>query len=111
MGTLKHEIGKIKVVRFGMGGYQEAMFGVSFTLGGDSWGIGDFIGAWGMEPSEHAEWDEHDQDLQWGTMCRRLIELMEAAEVDSVADLKNTPVEVTTEGGILKSWRILTEVI
>jgi hypothetical protein len=44
----RKSIGKIQSATFGMGGYQDAMIGVSWTLGSDKecWGVGDFWGAW-----------------------------------------------------------------
>lgn len=36
---LRTELGKITKVHFGVGGYQDAMIGISFTLGNDSWPI------------------------------------------------------------------------
>ena len=33
------QLGKIQEVKLGFGGYQEVMFGVSFTLGGSGWGV------------------------------------------------------------------------
>ena len=48
---MENKIGKIKDIRFGKGGYDGAMIGVTFTLvGGDSgWGVIDFWGEWAME--------------------------------------------------------------
>lgn len=37
-GVNERRLGKIKVVKFGLGGYQDMMIGVNFTLGGESWG-------------------------------------------------------------------------
>ena len=34
-GVNERRLGKIKVVKFGLGGYQDMMIGVNFTLGGE----------------------------------------------------------------------------
>lgn len=39
---LEVKLGKINKVKFGSGGYDDAMFGVTFDLGGQGWGVGDF---------------------------------------------------------------------
>jgi hypothetical protein len=111
--TERLEIGKIKSVKFGAGGYDDAMLGVSFTLGSDktSWGVGDFFGTWASPPSEHAKWTVRDQTKTWGEMVRRIGQLLIDANVSDISKLVGKPVEVTFENGTLKSWRILTEVI
>ena len=42
------KLGKIQSVSFGLGGYQEAMLGLSVTLHSekDHWGVADFKGTW-----------------------------------------------------------------
>lgn len=106
-------IGKIQSVRFGMGGYQDAQFGLSLTLGSDkeNWGVGTFAGFWSMEPSSGAQWTADDQKGHLGAMCLSVIGWMNDAKVTDVAQLRGVPVEVTLVGGMLKSWRVLTEVI
>ncbi len=107
------QIGKISHVSFGMGGYQEAMLGFSFTLQGEGWGCGDFWGFWGTKWSEHCKWSEHDRKEFLGGKCLSVYELMVAAKKQSLADLKNVPIEATFDSpiGKLISWRILTEVL
>ncbi len=41
----------------------------------------------------------------------RIIELLNQAKVDDVSKLKGKPVEIELDGNLLKSWRLLTEVI
>ena len=107
------KIGKIQSVSFGLGGYQDAQFGLSVTLGSDvgSWGVCSFDGYWSMEPSDHAKWDTRDQNEAFANTARKTIELLQAAKVNNVSDLKNKPVACVFERGVLKSWRLLTEVI
>jgi hypothetical protein len=42
---------------------------------------------------------------------RYVSSLLKDAKVNSVDQLKGKPVEVTFDGNMLKSWRILTEVL
>jgi len=106
-------IGKIQAVSFGMGGYQDAMIGVSFTLGSDKecWGIGDFKGTWSHDPDKHCKWGKNDQDKIFAETVRFVAGLLKDADVQSLDKLNGKPVECVFEQNMLKSWRILTEVI
>jgi hypothetical protein len=111
---MEKKLGKIESVSFGLGGYQGAMLGLSFTLAGDGWGVGDFKGGWDVETikrSEYTQWTETDRDKNYSDTMRYLSKLLKEAKVDSVDKLKGIPVEVTFDGNLLKEWRILTEVI
>jgi hypothetical protein len=110
---IEKRIGKIKAARFGDGGYQDACIGVTFDLGSDkdSWGVGDFWGAWAIERSEYCKWTEEDRIRQLGEMVMRLNGILRDAKVGSVAELAGTPIEVTFDSNTLKEWRVLTEVI
>jgi len=109
-------IGKIKSVRIGDGGYQDAMFGISFDLGSDkeSWGVGDFWGGRGMSIKPDGpsyKWTEKDRLKQYADTFVRLAHLMADANVTEVGKLVGRPIEVEFEANTLKSWRILTEAI
>ncbi len=105
-------LGKILNARFGLGGYQDAMIGISFTLGGDSWGVADFWGTWAMKPDPvRAKWTEAEQIEMLGKVVLRLAKLLEDAKVQHVDELVGVPVEVEIDANnALASWRILTEV-
>ena len=107
----RKEIGKIKRISFGFGGYQDVMIGISFVLGGESWGVNDFSGAWATERTDRAQWTEDDRLRQLGETCMLARKLMTDAQVTSLEDLMDAPIEATFEGMRLKSWRILTEAI
>ena len=112
--NLRTEIGKITGVRFGSGGYQDCMFGLSVDLGSkkNSWGVGDFKGTWGPEiSSKDCEWTEKDRSENYASTMRFIADLMQKAKVSEVHDLVGIPVEVVFDGNMLKSWRILEEVI
>jgi len=108
---METKLGRITHVRMGYGGYQDAMFGISFQLGGDGWGTGDFWGHWAMKPTEHHKWTEADQRESLGKMSLRVVQLLRDAKKQDIQDLKDVPVEVTFDGMTLSSWRILTEVV
>lgn len=105
------KLGQIQRAEFGMGGYQGAQIGISFTLSGDSWGVGDFWGHWAIKRSEHAEWSESERRDSLGDTTMKIATLLKQAKKQSVSQLAGVPVEVTFEGMTLKSWRVLTEVL
>lgn len=108
---MRTELGKIERAEFGFGGYQDAQLGIGFTLGGEGWGVTDFWGAWGTEPSEHAKWDRDDQVKELGETCLRVRDLLKAAKVYRVDQLSGKPIQAKFDGNLLKEWRILTEVL
>lgn len=108
--ALCKELGKIQSISMGMGGYQDAMFGVSITLGGKGWGVGDFKGTWANR-TEGCEWTVADQRKIFAETMEWLRDLMAKAEVSKLSDLKGVPVEVTFDVNTLHSWRVLEEVV
>lgn len=110
----RKELGRIQSIKVGHGGYQDAMFGVSFTLGGAGWGVGDFWGTWSPALIKHtasSQWTEANRTEGLAEVCTKLAGLLKQAHVNDVAKLEGLPVEVTFEGNTLKSWRLLTEVL
>jgi len=108
---MRTEIGKIKNVNFGHGGYQDVMIGITFDLGSDGWGVTDFWGEWSTEVTEYTKWTDESRITKLGETVMRISQLLKDAKVDKVNDLNGIPIEVSFDGNILKSWRILTEVI
>lgn len=111
---MEKRIGKIENVKFGLGGYQDAMIGLSVTLIGDSWGVNDFKGYWDSESvkcTENTKWTESERSNYYSETIKHLSKLLKDSKVDSVEKLKGKPIEVTFDGNMLKSWRILTEVL
>lgn len=111
---MNKELGKIQSVRFGFGGYQDAMFGLSLTFEGKGWGVSDFIsGGWGssITSGDSCKWTEHDRNITRASMVERIDKILTDAKVDSVDKLKGRPVELTFDNMDLKEWRILTEVL
>lgn len=108
---MRKEIGKIRVARFGYGGYQDACLGFTFDMGSRGWGVGDFKGMW-AERTEGCKWTEEDQAREWARANKFVKKLMNDAEVTSLDKLIGKPVEVTFDGtNTLVSWRILKEVL
>ena len=110
---MKIELGKITSVRFGMGGYQDAQFGIWFQLGGDGWGVGDGRGVWAGKPSDHAKWTIKDKQREMGVIMLYIETLLTEGKVSNISELKGIPVEITFDSpyGRMLSWRILKEVI
>lgn len=108
------KLGKIEHVEFGHGGYQDAMLGIHVTLSGNGWGVGTTNSAWDacmIECSKHAKWTEADRSKQYDEIMRYVSKLLSDAKVSKVSALKGIPIEATFDGNLLKSWRILTEVL
>jgi hypothetical protein len=112
---MEKKLGKIDSIQFGVGGYNEAMFGCNFnfTFNGCC-GCGDFIsGGWvnTITISEYTKWTEEDRSKSRLEMINRIETIMSDAKVDDITNLRGKPVELTFDGMTLKSWRILTEVL
>lgn len=111
---METKLGRISALRIGLGGYQDVMFGISVNLGGDSWGVTDFKGFWSpahMKRSDGAQWTEADRKAAILEAFLWLDQLMKNAKVTDANKLVGIPVEVTFDNMMLKSWRVLTEVL
>ncbi|HRT03820.1 MAG TPA: hypothetical protein P5513_07765 [Candidatus Diapherotrites archaeon] len=111
---MEKKLGRIENVKFGIGGYQNAMIGLHITLGNNDWGVQDSRSAWDAENikySKNSKWTEADRDKKYAEIVRYLSKLLKDAKVNSIDKLKGIPVEVTFEDNMLKEWRILTEVL
>jgi hypothetical protein len=111
---MEKRLGKIKSVRFGIGGYQDCQLGIHFDLGTDSWGVTDSKSVWDPETikrTQHTEWSEEDRNKLMIEVMRHTSSILKDAKVTNIVDLKGKPIEVTMEGNMLKEWRILTEVL
>lgn len=89
------------------------MIGLNLTFAGKGWGVGYFKGFWGADTkrSDYAKWTEAERRDQWAGAVEKLSEALTLAKKNHVGELVGVPVEVTTDGGTLKEWRVLTEVI
>lgn len=112
--SVEIKLGKIKSIHLGYGGYQEAQFGLSVDLGGDGWGVFDFVsGGWGtdVEPGHTYKWTEDDRTNGFAHVLRYVNRLLRDAKVKHLDDLANMPVEIIMKDRRLESWRILKEVL
>jgi hypothetical protein len=112
---MEKQLGKIEKVWFGYGGYQSAQIGIFFTLSfGKSFSTSTGMSDWDphlIEWRTDSKWTEADRDASFAKICRYISDLLRDAKVDSIDKLVGKPIEVETDGMILKSWRILTEVL
>lgn len=105
------EIGVIQSAKFGWSGYQDVQIGLSVTLKMKGSGVVSFDGFWGLERSDHCKWTEEERQRYLGETVMRLAKILTDAKKNHVEELVGVPVEVTLDGNLLKSWRVLTEVI
>jgi hypothetical protein len=109
------ELGKIKNVKFGHVGYNDAGLGIQFELGGESWGVCDTKWTWDynlIKRDSHTRWTEEEREKLHIEMLKFISNLLRDAKVDSIEKLKGKPIEVTFRGfNTLDSWRILSEVL
>ena len=105
------KLGKITAIKFGFGGYQDAMFGVTVSMDGAGWGTVDFRGTWADPPSSGAKWTAEDQAVKFAEVTQWIMGLLRGAKVFELNKLVGIPVEVEFVDSTLKNWRILQEVI
>ena len=110
---LTKELGIIKDIYMGMGGFENAMFGLSITVGRpeSGWCAQDFIGSWDRDADEFCKWTNGDRDVEFLKASLKIRELLKLSKKRYLYELKGTPVEAIFEDNILKSWRVLIEVI
>lgn len=106
------QLGKIQKVKFGHGGYDDAMIGFSFTLGGESWAVGDFWGSWRSDPTEHTKWTKASRANLLGDYMMRFNQLLEDSKSHDISELVGIPVRVYFKNfNELDRWEILKEVL
>lgn len=108
---MRKELGKITSVNFGIGGYQDVMFGFFVQFQGEAWGVGDSKCYWMDPPSEFAQWTVETQERAWVEAMRFLMQTLKDAKKMKIQDLVGVPVEVTFDGQKIHSWRVLKEVL
>lgn len=97
MSKEREYLGKIENIYFGT---ERNKMGIFFTLEGDGWGVQDSITVESLSNQDGCQ-----------NIFYRLRELFSNAEVNSIKDLKGTPVRASFEGSLLRKWEILTEVL
>ncbi len=108
-------LGKITEVRFGAGGYQDIMFGLTVELNSNGVCCTDFISAgWYpgvIDPDKDAKWTERERAEQQAEAINTIAHILRTAKIEDIKDLKGRPVEFKTLDRMLVSWRILDEVL
>lgn len=111
---METKLGKLNNVRFGHVGYQDVCLGLAVNISGEGWGVNDNKSFWDfnlIKHSEHCKWSEEDREKEAVDVIRFVSDLLKAAKVNSIDKLNGIPVEAKFDGNILKSWRVLTEVL
>lgn len=111
---MEKRLGKIKSAYFGLGGYENHQLGLSITLGNEVWVVSDFKGGWDAEKivwTKNCMWTEQERSDHYSETVRFLSKILNEAGVSNVNQLEGIPVMITFQAGVLKSWRILTEVL
>lgn len=111
---MSKKLGKISNIKFGYGGYQDAMLGLTISFEMQGSGVCDFKGFWDYHLIDHTtscQWSEIERTGYLLDVIKLISNLLNDAKVSSLDKLKNKPVELTFEGNTLIEWRILTEVI
>lgn len=113
MATEKR-LGKITKAFFGISGYQQCEIGLFLEFSSGALGCSFRKSAWDAQTvpcSEYAKWTEQDRSKSYDEIVRYVSKVLEDAKRDDVAKLVGVPVEMEFDGGCLKSWRVLTEVL
>ena len=107
----KH-LGKLKSFDFIK---EDGRIGIRATVESNEGGALDTsLMAWSpssVEVTEHTKWTENDRDSQLASIFRKIDSLMEEAKVTKLTQMAGIPIEIEFENSMLKSWRILTEVL
>ena len=107
-------LGKISNVKFGIGGYNNGELGLHLSFSFGCRGISTSKSYWDcnkVKYSEYCKWSEEDRSNGYDEIMRFLSDTLNDAKCNAVDELLNKPVELTFDGNLLKSWRILTEVL
>lgn len=96
LNHMNKQLGKIQQIKFGRGGYQDAKASWYPNM---------------IKHSEHCKWTEEGRNLQFVDIVKYISDLLAAAKKTSVNKLVGVPIEAEFEAGVLKSWRILEEVL
>jgi hypothetical protein len=107
---VKKELGKITSVRLGKGGYDDACFGITFQLRFGGYATTDLKGQW-ANYKEGSSYSKEKWEQGYLETMLFIHKIMSEAKVDDLNKLVNTPIEVTSEGMKMVSWRVLTEVL
>lgn len=112
---METKIGKIHSIKIGFADYKDCQLGISVIIfggGKDLFALFDFKGFWSGLPDSNAQWTIQDQRNALGDALLWLGEILKLTGKKTVEELVGVPVEVTFEDNmVMKSWRVLEEVI
>lgn len=110
MNQLRTELGKITKASFGVVDDRPYLIGLQLFFESSSWGVGDG-GKYMMNNSDTCRYKDGQREQAALRVIQQVHDLLAEAKVDSVAKLVGKPVEVTFDGNMFHSFRILTEVL
>lgn len=99
-----------KITKAELGHDGDGRFGLNLVFTGSGIGCGTFEGTWAQR-SEHAQWSLADQAKAFADVMYLLRDTLTKAKRRHADQLVGVPVELTFEGNMLRSWRVLEEVI
>lgn len=111
---MKKCLGKIIDVKFGLVGYQECNLGIALLFyfdGSEGYKMKGFWDSNCVKWDSDCKWTEEDRSKHFDETMRYISDLLFKSKVDDVYKLKGIPVEVEVEENIVKSFRILEEVL
>ena len=111
---MEKHLGKITKAEFGIGGYNEGELGLHLTFSFGACGTSISKSYWDcnrVEHSEYCKWSEEHRSRGYDEIMRFLSDTLTKAKCKYVSELLNKPIEMEFDGNLLKSWRILEEVL
>ena len=106
-----NNIGKISEVTFEK---IAGRLGIWFVLKSDGCSFDTERVVWDfndVKVTEDTTWTEESREASMADMMRYISDLMFVAKVNSIEDLRDTPITLQIENGMLQDWRILREVL
>lgn len=104
-------LGKISSVSFGFNSDYPHLFGLQLYFKMEGCGIGDG-GCHLVNISEECKYtDSCERKAAYAKAFEQTAEILKAAKISDVSQLKDIPVEITIDKNTFKSFRILTEVL
>jgi hypothetical protein len=106
------KLGKITNAQFGFIRDYPFLMGLilDFKMDGGSYGVG-CGGKYTINISKECKWNNNERSNAIVKQWDNIAELLKAAKVENVEELKGIPIEITLNNNIFHDFRILTEVI
>lgn len=105
-------LGKITSAEFGRNKDRGFLLGLQLSFAFNGYGVEDFFHLVNMsEPTEYHNFSAEEQEERMIVEFKFVYELLKDAKCSYISELVNKPVEVIIEDGMLKKFRILTEVL